>query len=88
MAPTERRMPVPGYVLIVDFFCMIFAVIGFTMAFRQRVARRWIGRPQAKSAMTSAGGGDPITYILRISGTMIMVFGVAIGGMVTLFNLL
>lgn len=79
----------PRYVLIVDFFCLIFALIGFTMAFRQSVVRRLIGRPPAgKSASIGGSGGDPITYILRISGTMVMVFAVAIGGMVTLFNLL
>ena len=79
----------PRYVLIVDFFCLIAAVIGFTMAFRQSIVRRLIGRPPP--AATVAGrdsAGDPVTYILRISGTMVMVMGVAVGGMVTLFNLL
>jgi len=30
---------------------------------------------------------DPLTYILRISGVMLMIFGIVIGGMVTLVNL-
>ena len=30
---------------------------------------------------------EPITYVLRIAGVMLMIFGIAIGGMVTLFNL-
>lgn len=79
----------PRYVFIIDFFCLIFAFIGFNMAFRQSVVRRLIGRPPTeKPAADGDSGGDPITYILRISGTMVMVFGLAIGGMVTLFNLL
>ncbi len=80
----------PRYVLIVDLFCLIAAVTGFTMAFRQSLVRRLIGQPMSPTSSTAAQNGeaDPITYILRISGTMVMVFGLAIGGMVTLFNLL
>ncbi len=76
----------PRYVLVIDFFCLIFALIGFTMGYRQAFVRRLFGLSQPQS---SAGGGDSggdhVTYILRISGTMVMVFGVAIGGIVTLF---
>lgn len=77
----------PTYVLIVDLFCVIFAVTGFTMAFRQNVARRMLGRPAPRSA-NIGDDSDPLTYILRISGVMVMVFGLAIGIMVTLFHLL
>ncbi|MCK9541831.1 MAG: hypothetical protein M0R03_07355 [Novosphingobium sp.] len=75
----------PGYVLIIDFFGLMAALIGFTMAFRQDVVRHMIGRPPAPGP--NNGEGDPLTYILRIAGTMVMVFGVVIAGMVTLFNL-
>lgn len=79
----------PGHVLIVDLFGVVLAVIGFTMAFRQKTFRRLIGRPPPPvSAKASPDAeGDPVTYILRIAGTMVMVFGLAIGVMVTLFNL-
>ncbi len=73
----------PGHVLIVDLFGVILAFIGFTMAFRQKTFRRLIGRPPP----VAANADDPVTYILRIAGTMVMVFGLAIGVMVTLFNL-
>jgi hypothetical protein len=81
---------VPRYVLIVDLFCLIAAVTGFMMAFRQSLVRRLIGRPASRASSTAVqnDAADPITYILRISGTMVMVFGLAIGGMVTLFNFL
>jgi hypothetical protein len=77
----------PAYVLIVDVFGVILAVIGFTMAFRQPVVRRIIGRPERRRSAGAEEGTDPLTYILRISGVMVMAFGVAIGGMVTLVHL-
>src|SRR3546814_11405837 len=75
----------PTYVLIVDIFGLILAVIGFSMAFRQGFARRFIGRPP-KPASSVDESDDPLTYILRIGGVMMMVFGVAIGGMFTIFR--
>ena len=76
----------PAYVLIVDVFGLILAVIGFAMAFRQDFVRRLVGRsPRPASSVNE--NSDPLTYILRIAGIMIMVFGIAIGGMVTMFSL-
>lgn len=79
----------PGYVWIVDAFGLVLAVLGFNMAFRQAAFRRTIGRPKAPLHLVRAerDDEDPLTYILRIAGVMLMVFGVAIGGMLTLFNL-
>ena len=79
----------PGYVFIVDVFAVILAVTGFSMAFRQAFVRRLIGRPPPPAPTVVAANSDeePITYILRITGVMVMVFGIAIGGMVTLFSL-
>ncbi|MCP5403746.1 MAG: hypothetical protein H6917_15350 [Novosphingobium sp.] len=76
----------PGYVLIIDVFGVILAVVGFCMAFRQTFVRRLIGRPHM-SGLSASQSDDPLTYILRIAGVMIMVFGIVIGGMFTLFNL-
>lgn len=77
----------PAHVLIVDLLGALFAAIGFTMVFRQAAFRRFIGRsqPPAAAQMEKSGDEDPLTYALRIAGAMIMVFGIAIGGMVTLF---
>ena len=79
----------PGYVLTVDIFGFVLAVIGFAMAFRQAAVRRLLGRPRRPPSQFRQGsdGGDPLTYILRIAGVMIMVFGLVIAGMVTLFHL-
>ena len=79
----------PGYVLIVDFFGLVLAIIGFNMAFRQTAVRRHLGRPVRPSARSrdQNDNEDPLTYVLRISGVMLMIFGIVIGGMVTLVHL-
>lgn len=77
----------PGYVVLADVFAVILAVAGFTMAFRQSTVRRLIGRPPPVASTRLAGDEEePITYILRIAGVMVMVFGIVIGGMFTLFH--
>ena len=79
----------PGYVLIVDFFGLVLAIVGFNMAFRQTAVRRHLGRPVRPTARLrdQNDNEDPLTYVLRISGVMLMIFGIVIGGMVTLVHL-
>lgn len=74
-------------VILVDIFGLVLAAIGFTMAFRQHVARRILGRQIGPASRQTPDDEDPLTYVLRIAGVMIMVFGVVIAGMVTLFHL-
>lgn len=77
-----------GYVFLVDIFAVVLAVIGFAMAFRQSFVRRLIGRsPPPPKVVAANSVEEPITYILRIAGVMVMIFGITIGGMVTLFSL-
>jgi len=71
-------------VVIVDLFGLILMVCGFVMAFRQAMVRRMFGRSPTPGRTAPA---DPLTYALRIAGTMIMVFGFALAMMVTLFSL-
>jgi hypothetical protein len=73
----------PGYLLVV-VLGLVLAFVGFNMAFRQDAVRRLLGRPV--SPRSPGDGEDPLTYALRISGVMIMIFGVAIGGMVTIVH--
>jgi hypothetical protein len=77
----RRRKPMPDYVLIVDFFGFVLAIVGFCMAFRQTAFRRLLGRPVQPPTQLHAqdAADDPLTYILRIAGIMIMIFGVVIG---------
>ena len=78
----------PGYVIVVDVFGIVLVVVGFHMAFRQPFVRQLLGRPVSPPSHLSEGDDeDPLAYILRIAGVMIMVFGIAIGGMLTLFHL-
>lgn len=81
----------PVFALIVIAVGLILGLVGFTMAFRQATFRHFIGRPKPPSSslpQPTDRNDDPLTYILRISGVMVMVFGIAIAGMMALFNLL
>nr|WP_047166754.1 hypothetical protein [Sphingomonas sp. Y57] len=75
----------PAYVIVIDLFGIVLAVIGFNMAFRQAAVRRLLGRPAGPPS--SNDEDDALTYILRIAGVMIMIFGIVLGGMMTLFHL-
>lgn len=78
----------PAYVIAVDVFSLILIVAGFNMAFRQPFVRRLIGQPKRPPVRSNrTDDEDPLTYGLRIAGIMIMVFGIALGGMLTLFHL-
>ena len=73
-------------VVFVDLFGFILAATGFTMAFRQHVVRRILGRPLRPASRVTGDDEDPLTYVLRIAGVMTMVFGIVIAGMVTLIH--
>jgi hypothetical protein len=79
----------PAYVLIVDLFAIMFAAIGFTMAFRQGFVRKLFGQNErpAGEHRPADPDQDPLTYVLRIAGMMILVFGLALGIMVTVFHM-
>ncbi len=74
---------IPGYLLVVALG-LVFAFIGFNMAFRQGMVRRWLGRPAPPRSADE--DEDALAYALRIAGVMIMAFGIVIGGMVTTFH--
>lgn len=79
----------PTYVLIVDLVGAVLAVIGFHMAFRQAMMRRMVGRLLSRPPQSARPDGtdDPITYALRIAGVMIMVFGLGMAGMTTMYQI-
>ena len=78
----------PGYVIAVDVLGLILVILGFNMAFRQPFVRRLIGRPNRPiSKLAGSEHEDPLTYALWIAGVMMMVFDIALGGMMTLFHL-
>lgn len=79
----------PAYVIIVDIFSLALMGVGFAMAFRQDLVRHILNRdgPQGRPTPTRDDGRDPLTYVLRIAGVMVMAFGLTLGGMITLFHL-
>ncbi|MDB5725759.1 MAG: hypothetical protein JWQ16_2513 [Novosphingobium sp.] len=74
----------PGFIIVV-VVGLILAVIGFNMAFRQTAVRDLIDRPAPPRSPDE--DEDPLAYALRISGVMIMAFGIVIDGMVVTFHL-
>ena len=78
----------PTYLVIVDIFGAVLAVVGFVMAFRQAFVRDLLGLTSTLSPAQETGDEeDPLTYVLRIAGIMIMIFGVGFAGMMTLAHL-
>lgn len=75
-------------VVAVDLFGLVLVIAGCTMAFRQACVRRLLGRERKATPSTKAEPeDDPLTYVLRIAGVMIMIFGFVIAGMMTLLRL-
>lgn len=62
--------------ILLDSFCLLLIVLGAGILF---------GRP-ADSPRTVRSGEDPRTYIRRIAGVMLMVFGLALGLMATVYH--
>lgn len=79
----------PAYVIVVDICGLALIAAGFIMAFRQGLVRRILYRNGAPGRPAAPGedGQDPLTYVLRIAGVMVMTFGLTVGGMITLFHL-
>jgi hypothetical protein len=75
----------PGY-LIVVLLGLMLALLGFSMAFRQSSVRRLLGRSAPPRSHDE--DEDPLAYALRISGVMIMAFGIVIGAMFTIVHFL
>ena len=79
------------HVVAVDLVAIAFAVIGFHMAFRQRLVRglwaRWRGTPPPPPRAQGADE-DPAHYALIIFGVMIMAFGTIIAFFTTVHGLL
>lgn len=75
-----------AHLIAVDCLALLLAVIGFHMAFRQRLVRRLIGGKAAERRPDDAE--DPLRYALLIFGMMVMAFGIILFGFTTFFALL
>ncbi len=78
----------PHHVILIDVLGLLMVIAGFTMAFRQGFVRRLLNQPEvARGTGADDEEGDALTYVLRLAGVMMMVFGLALAGMFTLFNM-
>lgn len=83
-----------SHVLVVDLVGLLFALVGFHMAFRQRLVRRWweqgrAARGKAEKARTvHAEGEDPVHYALIIFGMMLFAFGLILIAFTTAYALM
>lgn len=68
--------------LLVDAFCALLVALGITLLVKRPKGRRGAIRPEFRHP-----SDNPQTYVRRISGSMLMVFGLALGLMETIFRL-
>jgi hypothetical protein len=77
-------------VVAIDLLGLVFVAGGFLMSFRQHVVRNalsWWKPESALLAHRDPAGQDPIAYILRIFGVMLMAFGAVVAISITLINI-
>ena len=70
--------------LAIDLLGIILAILGVLMAFRPATFRRLMRMPPPAARDGEDGPTDPLTYLLRIAGVMILMFGIVLAGMFTL----
>ena len=84
----------PAHVLAVDAVAILFALVGFHMAFRQRLVRRWArawrdrGGEARPAKPAKPGGEDPVHYALIIFGMMLLAFGTILFAFTTFYAVL
>ena len=78
----------PTTVVIIDLVGLLLIILGAHLAFRQDQVRRWwsVLRHESHSParLRPLSDDDPARYAMRISGVMILAFGVAISLLFTL----
>jgi hypothetical protein len=80
-----------GHVLAVDALAILLSAVGFHMAFRQRLVRRWAdawrarGGGERSPAAPKPDGEDPVHYALIIFGMMLLAFGMILFAFTTAF---
>ena len=83
----------PPHVIAVDLFSLVLAAIGFHLAFRQHLVRRWWRRfnprdPSRPAHVEREEGEDPVHYAMMIAGMMILAFGLILASFTTAFSLM
>ncbi|WP_422062280.1 hypothetical protein [Sphingopyxis sp.] len=72
----------PMTIIVVDLIGVVLVAVGFLLAFRQDFVRRWWAALRqgniSPARVQPLTNDDPARYVLRISGMMILAFGIVI----------
>lgn len=78
----------PTTVIVIDLIGFLFVLLGFHLAFRQELVRRWWrmlrDEQHSPGELPPLTDDDPVRYVLRISGVMILAFGIVLSLLFTL----
>jgi hypothetical protein len=75
-------------VLVTDALALAAAVVGFHIAFRQNLVRRWFAALSSRPPPAPIGDQDPAHYAMIIAGTMLMAFGLIMFAFTTSYALM
>ena len=76
--------------ILIDVVALLFAVLGFLVAFQSERVRNWWAITNADGARKHIArpmsDDEPARYVMRIVGVMMLAFGTAIFLFVTIFH--
>lgn len=75
----------PASAILAIVFGSVCALGGCLMVFRPAILRRWLGRQHDLGSDDPAPGNDPVAYGMRIAGSMLFTFGIALAVLFYLF---
>jgi hypothetical protein len=79
---------------VIDAVAALFVLIGYHIAFRQKLVRAWTSRLRSPEAQPGEGGGllaatgdlEGVASVFRIVGIMIMAFSFTVGAFANLMS--
>ncbi|MBU3076952.1 hypothetical protein [Sphingomonas quercus] len=76
-----------AYTILTDIGALIAMLVGFHLAFRQHLVRRWWRIIRSRPPEPAISDEDPAHYAMIIFGMMLLAFGLIIFCFMTLFSL-
>ena len=82
----QGELVVPAPAILALAVGVICALAGCLMILKPAVLRHWLGRPHSRPSEEQTPGDDPVAYGLRIAGSMLFTFGMALATLFYLFS--